>query len=457
MIKYLAQYRSENQTEDLKSVLICGLLFEITLGTILTITSISLAGFLATTVFHRPATPLPSLIEIISITILAQALILTSKSAFTGFERTEYYSATLILQSSVKALLAPALVLLGYGALGVVLGHTISFCTAAAAGTIILYSAFYRNIKKAEGGSSLAETMKIMLKYGVPLSASIILAGFLRQFYRLITAIYCSDLLIGNYQAAVNFTMIITFFTIPISTVLFPAFSKLNPEKESETIRTVFQSSVKYTALFVIPVAAAIMALSEPLVFTIFGEKYSYAPLFLTLHSISYLYSGLGSLSLSSLLTGQGKTRLILKLTLVTIGVGIPLSLFLIPTHGITGLIATTLLAGTPSLAIKLWWTKRHYGATVDWASSTKTLIASAVAVATALATAQLSHQNWTKLALGGTTFAATYLIVVPLIRAVDKKDINNLRQMLSDLKPVYPILNIPLTIIEKLLTTTRQ
>jgi len=38
------------------------------------------------------------------------------------------------------------------------------------------------------------------------------------------------------------------------------------------------------------------------------------------------------------------------------------------------------------------------------------------------------------------------------LIRAVDKKDVRHLREMLSDLGPLSYIFNIPLKIMEKLL-----
>jgi len=81
-----------------------------------------------------------------------------------------------------------------------------------------------------------------MLKYGLPLSISAILGGSLTQFYNFLIAIYCTDIMIGNYQVALGFAALITFFSTPIATVLFPAFSKLNAQKETETLRNVFSS-----------------------------------------------------------------------------------------------------------------------------------------------------------------------------------------------------------------------
>jgi len=102
---------------------------------------------------------------------------------------------------------------------------------------------------------------------------------------------------------------------------------------------------------------------------------------------------------------------------------------------------------------VGLWWIKRHFGATVDWGSSTKIFLASLMAgVITHIIVSQLNFNWWVKLFAGGITFLMTYLVAAPLIRAVDKNDVNNLREMLSDLGPFFHLFNLPLNIIEKLL-----
>ena len=457
MIKNLAQYRSEEKTNEMRNVLASGLLFESALGILLSVMSFSLAGFLATNVFNRPETKI--MIEIASVIILANSLAIASQSTFIGYERMEFHSLTLICQSCLKAVLAPILVLLGYGTLGAVLGQVMSVLITSTLAIVIFYLVFYRKIHLPKNdGPNLSRTLRTMLRYGLPLSVSTILSGFLAQFYNFLMVIYSSNSIIGNYSIALNFSMLITFFTTPIATVLFPAFSKLDAEKEMETLRTVFQSSVKYAALFTIPATTAIIVLSEPLVFTLFGQKYSHAPLFLTLYAVNFLYTGLGSLSLGNFLNGQGKTKFTMKLTLLTISIGLPLSTILIPKFGITGLIATTLVAGIPSLVTGIWWIKKHFTVTVDWTSSTKIFLASATAAAiTYIILSQLSLHHWTKLIIGGTIFLITYLTTTPLVRAVNQTDIKNLREILSDLGPLSYIFNLPLNIMEKLVLISQK
>ena len=457
IIKHLAQYRSENKTAEMKRVLACGIMFESAIGMLLFLIFFFSASFLANEVFHRPE--IEPLIRISSIAIFAGALLTVAQSTLIGFERMELNSLTMICQSTFKSIIAVLFVLAGYGALGAILGYATGFVIAGILGITIVYMVFYKNLHRSNHRkSSLITTFKTMIRYGLPLSISTILQGVFIQFLNFMMAIYCTDLIIGNYQAAVSFTVLITFFTTPIVTILFPAFSKLNPENEIQTLRTIFQSSVKYASLLTIPATMAIMILSKPLVFTLFGEKYNHAPLFLTLYIIINLYTALGSLSLRNFLKGQGKTMVTMKLAFMTIAFGFPIGFLLISTFGILGLIATTLVSSLPSLATGLWWSKKHFGVTVDWFSSIKILTASATTgVVTHLILLQLNLPDWTNLIIGAVAFLMIYLTITPLIGAVNINDINNLREMLSGFGPASRLFNLLLIFIEKLIFLSRR
>ena len=106
IVKYIAQYRSENRNKEIKELLASALLFKLALGILLSIVSFTLAGFLATNVFHLPETK--NLIEIASLTILAGSFLTAAQSVFTGYERMELRSLTMICQSILKTLIAPS-------------------------------------------------------------------------------------------------------------------------------------------------------------------------------------------------------------------------------------------------------------------------------------------------------------------------------------------------------------
>ena len=277
-IKYTAQYSAEAKPERVRSIILAGLIFELIMGLSLSFVSFALSGFIANDIFKRPIT---ALIQISSFTILAGAFLNASQAAFTGREQMRPNSVTLVVGAIFRSLLAPVLVFVGFGVSGAVVGYSAGILGGGLVG-IILMLAIYRNLGKhvLEKTSSVWQTMKFMFRYGLPLSFSSIFTSFLSQFYNFIIAIYASNYLIGNYAVANNFTVLLAFFATPITTMLFPAFSKLNAEKDRETLQIIFKSSIKYSSLLVIPPTVAIIALANPFLFPPFSEQNTRMPHF---------------------------------------------------------------------------------------------------------------------------------------------------------------------------------
>ncbi|UCC58887.1 MAG: oligosaccharide flippase family protein [Candidatus Bathyarchaeum sp.] len=449
-IKYTAQYRSENKHANVKNVLASLIFFELLLGFSLSIVSFLLSGFLANTLDRPNIVPL---IQIASFTIFADALLKASQAAFTGYERMEFHSISSIVYSSLKTSLMTLLVVLGFGTFGATIGLTIAYLLSGIIAIALLYVAIYKNLRKQENNKlEIRATLKTLFRYGLPLSISAIITGSLAQFYNFLIAIYCTDLIIGNYQVALNFAFIVTFFVMPVLTVLLPAFSKINSQEERPMLGNVFQFSVKYASLLIVPIAFAIIVLSQPTVAAIFGQKYSLSPLYLALYSVTFIYTVFGYLSVENLLKSQGETDFALKLTIVASAIGLSLNLVLIPAFGILGLLAANIISGIPSLIIALWWIKKKFNATIDWTSSAKILLASTIATTiTFVVTSQLNLSNWITLIIGALIFLIVYLTAAPLVGAINKADIHNFKEMLKGLGPLAPLFTLPLLFIERL------
>lgn len=455
--KYTASFRAENNEGQIYEIVTAGVLFETTTGVTLSAILFSLSSFIASTVFQKPESS--PLIAISSVSILAGTILAASQSSFIGFEKMELNSLTTIFQAIVKSVASPVLVFLGFGTLGAVLGYTVSFLAAAALSLAILYFSIIRKLKaKNPARAHILKTLKEMFRYGFPLSISSIVSGFRVQFYAFMMAIYCTEAMVGNYHIAVQFATILTFLTTPISTVLFPAFSKINPKNENALLQTVFASSIKYTAIILIPATTAMMVLSKPMIGTLFGEKWAYAPYFLTLYVVSNLFVIFGHLILGSLLQGLGETRMQMNLSLITLAFGVPLAFLLIPSMGIVGLILTSITSGIPSMFLGLYWIWKKHGVKPDFNASIKILGASAIAALTTYLTLNvMAFAHWMELACGLATFLATYLITAPLIGAISASDIKNLKAMFSNLKIISKLFSIPLTAMEKLAKTHEQ
>jgi O-antigen/teichoic acid export membrane protein len=367
----------------------------------------------------------------------------------------ELNSIMLIFQSIIKTAIMLILVILGFGTSGAVLGYTVAMIIAGLIGVAIVWTQ-YKNLPKLSNVKlEIKAYTKSMLTYGTPLSVSAIIAGFQGQYYAFLLPIFyvTDNTAIGNFGIASTFVVLIGFFATPITTMLFPAFSKLNPQKDKQTLQNVFQYSVKYASLFVVPVAALVMCLAEPAVSTLFGTAYSMAPLFLALLALSYVYTAFGSLSVGNFISSQGKTTFILYLTLIAVAIGLPMGYILIMQFGVLGLIITSLVPGIPTTIISLYWIKKHYELTVDWRSSGKILLSSAVAAAlTYVLISELGFSSLIRLIIGVVFFSLVFVAAALLTQTINKSDIENLRGMTSGLGLIGKIINRVLSIIGKLM-----
>jgi O-antigen/teichoic acid export membrane protein len=451
MVKYSAQYNAENNSK-IRSIFISGLLFEIILGLSLSILSFALSPLIASSL-HRPA--IVQLIQIGSFMLLTGGLVNAATAAFTGMETMHLYSFMLIIQSIVKTALIVALVLLGLGTLGAITGFTSATIIAGLAGVLLMWTIYKSLPKSADSKLEIMATIRTMLNYGLPVSIGSILSGFLTVFYSYILAIYVTNnAIIGNYNLSLNFVVLITFFATPVTTMLFPAFSKLDYKKDNATLKNVFQYSVKYASLIVVPVSALVIALAKPGIGTIYQNRYSEAPLFLALLSVAYLYTAFGNLSVSNLLNGQGYTTYNMKLSILTVAIGFPLSFLLISHFGVIGLIATTLTVGLPSLYISLRFIKKQFGVSVDWVSSAKILFSSSItAILTYALISQLVFSNPIRLVIGVIAFVVIFIVSIIVTRTINKGDLTSLREIINVLGPLRRPLRFLLNIIEKLMT----
>jgi O-antigen/teichoic acid export membrane protein len=201
-----------------------------------------------------------------------------------------------------------------------------------------------------------------------------------------------------------------------------------------------------------------VMALAQPAISTIFEGKYAQAPLYLALLSVIYLLAALGSLSTGNLINGQGYTKYNLKLTLLNVAIGFPLSFVLISQFGIIGLIVASTIVGLPSFFLSLRFIKRKFGVSVDWVSSAKITFSSVAAgVLTYVAISQLPFSSPVQLVIGVIVFIVAFLLLAVVTRTVNKGDLGNIREIGNAMGPLRKPLAVMLDLIEKLMNTLQN
>jgi O-antigen/teichoic acid export membrane protein len=466
MIRYTARYRAENREPDIRSVFIAGITAEITTGLLLSLLSFFMSGYIAN-VYGYPEVAL--LIQLASFSILANGLVSAATAAFTGTEKTVYNSIMLICQSVLRTILIVGLVLSGFGTVGALTGFTISATIAGLVGITFTIHLYRKIPKTSHSKLELREQTMEMLKYSTPLALLTILSGFLAQFYVIrLSTVWQDSTLVGNYNMAFTFVILINFFVLTITNMLFPAFSKLDIKKDKIALKNVFRLSVKYSALIVIPVAAIVMCLSPQAVTTLF-KNYESTPLFLSLLAMGHLFAAVGTLSAGNLVNSQGQTRLSLKLAILTAAIGFPMGYILIAQYGVFGIIFTSIVAPIPSIILTLIWLKKHYDITMDWIASVKILLAAMTTAALTYLTVNYALSpfflqvfnfaaiaRWLgpaiELVLGVFFFIIVFIGAIIMTKTLSISDLNNLRAMTTSLGPITKIVHYLLNTMEKIM-----
>lgn len=453
IVKFSAQYKAEERKSEIRNVIISGVLFELFFGLILTFVSITLSGYVANSIYNRPA--LAPLMQLASLSILTSGIISAATGVFTGFERMALNSVMIVCQAIIRTLATIGLIFVGLSTPGAVVGSLIGTIFAGIVGAIFI-RLIYVDLRKASNNKlEIKKYLFDMLKYATPLSISLIITGFLTQFYAFLLPIYYPDnVAIANYTIAQNFVVLIGFFAVPITTVLFPAFSKLDVKKDKEALKNVFCLSVKYSSLIVIPLVFLVICLSQPAITTLFGNTYTSASLFLSLLALTYLYVAFGSLSSGNLINSQGNTKLTLKLTVLTAIIGFPLGLVLILKLGVIGLIISILISNLPSIFLSLFLIKRYYGFSIEWVSSIKILLSSALsAILTYFVISEINNPILS-LFFGLSIFLLCLLPSLILMKAISLTDIRTLQSMFEGLGRIGFFTNRLFGVLEKLTVT---
>lgn len=451
LVRFVSRLRSECNSDSVYGIVKTGVLFKMASSTSMTLLAFMLADILASQVLNRSGTG--QLIRAASLYVLGGSLVATSNNILAGLDKMDRFALVSIVQAIVKASLALALIALGFGVVGALAGHVSGSLAAGFIGIAMAFglSGLRGKGNIGEGGSY--STLKSMLRYGLPLYASTLTAGLLGQYQSVVLARLTSDVEVGNYTVAAAFSSAVALLTTPISTALFPAFSKVSPNKHESELRSLFSNSLRYTLFLVIPAATFIATNSQPLVALFYGSSYAQAPLYLSIYSIIFIIGGF-SLVLSSLFNGIGRTDMSLKATLIHLPFLLVLAPALTWLFRVQGFICALLTSSMPSLTYSAFTAKEDYGLGFDLRHLTKVCAASLLSSLPAIALSFLSSGSRPEVVvLEAALFGLTYMTLTPVIGAISEVDIVNLRSVTKGLRVIGPLANLALSYEEKIIS----
>lgn len=437
LVKYIAQFRHERKFGHVKVMIEAGLILCLSASIVMTLIVYSLSGFIANNLYNMPEQEI--YIKYLSLGIIGQALIWVSMGVTTGFERMEMRSSINIAYSIIKSIASPILVFIGLGTLGAVLGHAIPLTFGGLLGLFMIFL-LYRRLPQTDDTLSHPEAIKLILSYGWPIYLSSMLGGALPHFYTTLLGLWADFRLIGNYSAALNFSVLLSFVTMPIGTTIFPLFSKL--DNSDGDLGFLYSNSVKYSTLFGYPIVFTIMALADQFITIIYQDRFIYSAHFLRLYMLSFVFIGIGSVCNVPLLSSQLKTATIFHTTLVRFAVAIPLSLILISRHHVIGLLVTLFFTSGFNTLLNYQAIRKFFAFNIDYTFLVKILNISFVSYGTVYSlVTYLTLSPWVELFTGGILSILIYILGFIFLKIFTKQDLKSLKKLASGFGPLSPII----------------
>jgi O-antigen/teichoic acid export membrane protein len=400
---------------------------------------------IATTVLNRPE--LTPFVQLASLMIVFQAIYDATRSAFIGRDQMQYSAAIQITQAILKGTLGPVLVFVGFGITGAISGYLLALAAAGATGASILFSRHAQSLILADA----SKETRALLGYGLPLYLAGIFTVFLAQYQNIVLAHFANNVEIGNFSASWTFTNFMAILTYPIATAMFPMFSKFDLKNQKRDLARGFVLAVKYTSLLMIPTSIGVILFSRDLIYLTFGRGYVLAPQYLTLLSALYLLTAIGYMVLDSLLTGVADTGTVVKMSILALVIYFPVAPALAWPWGPYGVLVAQIVSNAAATLYGARETSIKYDALPDLKASGRIIIAALVAAVLPVVLVQfhLAGVGVVNLVGGGLLYLLAYLTLAPVLGAVDKFDIINLRTILSIVPLSYREVEIRFTTSE--------
>lgn len=283
-----------------------------------------------------------------TIEIIIKSYINLLNGSFQAFEEGKYQG---IGNSILNILLLIFILISIFTDLGIY-GISISYIIANIIALIYVYYSFNKNITSPKFEFDKEFCKKITL-HSLPFAIN----GVLYSLYTLIDTIMLTNLVgdyaTGIYNATGKLILVLTIFYSVYTAVIFPVMSKFFKNDE-KLLLIIYEKSVKYLMIVMIPLATAIVLYSTEIIHLIYGNEYDAASsvLCILIWTVCLLFiSGAGN----NLLNASHKELTVTKIYLFIAIFNMVLNFIMIPYLSYKGAAITTVLSDIIIVIIQVY------------------------------------------------------------------------------------------------------
>lgn len=219
-----------------------------------------------------------------------------------------------LVRSTSKGILSIVLALMGFGAWSLVLGQV--------GGTAISLFAYFLVLRWKPALRIDRAMFRPLLDFGINVVAVDSLGVVFNNVDYLLIGRYLGASALGVYTVAFRVPeLLVKTLVNNVSTVLFPAFSKIR--EDTEMLKSTFLLAMRTVTMATIPIALGLAAVSRPLTLVLFTEKWVEAIPVMAAISI-YTMIRSWTFNIGAVYRAQGRPDILTKLSVVKLVVLIP-------------------------------------------------------------------------------------------------------------------------------------
>jgi len=341
------------QRRELRSVQISSIFWiDVLLGLVMTLVGWVSAGWIAGFYQNPAVQPVVMLLScnfLVTALSRTQAALLTRNMAYRSLELRTFVSQL------VAAIVAVGLAVAGLGVWSLVARIVV----AGLVGTMLLWSISHWRPRLEFQAAEIRE----LVRFGNDVLVGNLLAYASRNADNLLIGRFVGATGLGYYSWAYNLMMLpIHRFTQVLASAAFPALAHL--QDEPEKLQRAWFRGARLIGAVVIPSMVGLMILAPQVVEVVYGPQWLPAVPVLQVLCVNGIIQSLGRID-STVLLALGKTRLRLKLTMVSVALAILAFLMGLP-YGILGVAFAYTLVSTGTSVFSIWKTLQCLGASLS-------------------------------------------------------------------------------------------
>lgn len=314
--------------------------------------------------FDEPALGLALLLLAVTLPMLAIYNVLLA--SFNAIKQLKYrvYMRDFV-RPTTRLLVTTALLLAGYGLIGIVVGYIVGLLVAMAVGALLLL----RNAPYLVRGPVKRVPSKPLFWYATPLAVAGLIYVILGQIDYFVIGYFATSEDVGIYRVGYMLAANLLIVFTAISPVFKPLIAEVR--LKDDLVQRHYRTATRWVAGLTLPLAITLSLGASAYLSLIFTDQYAAATVAVGILAAGYLINVTCGGPDGALLQGLGYSKLVFLNTSLLLGTNLVGSVLLVPRYGITGAAIATAsaltIAGVASV-VEVYVTRRIHPFTRDLA-----------------------------------------------------------------------------------------